>query len=136
LKSNILRKYGLLLAELRAYDPVLDGKGGFPMRGGKLTKPGGHFQKIKDLQQGIKNDLARYNKECRDKDNGDGGTWSAIPRSIDVDANRPVSPPVIPSAPTLNSLVGVGAAALIGIGLLLAPEITIPALVLGGLTTR
>jgi uncharacterized protein RhaS with RHS repeats len=88
LKRNILRKYGLLLAELRAYDPVLDGKGGFPMRGGKLTKPGGHFQEINDLRQDIKNDIARYNKECRDKDDGSGGLWASILRSIDADANR------------------------------------------------
>jgi len=136
LKRNILRKYGLLLAELRAYDPVLDGKGGFPMRGGKLTKPGGHFQEINDLRQGIKNDIARYNKECRDKDDGSGGLWASIPRSIDADANRPVAPPVIPSPPNANPWVGLGAGALIGIGLLLAPEVTIPTLVFGGLAAQ
>lgn len=104
LKKSILRKFALLLHELRKYDPVLDGRGGFPMGGGRLTKPGGHYQEINDLRRGIKNDIDKYNRECKDKDDGNGGTMSPIPRSIYEAANRPVAPPVIvppPSPPVL-----------------------------------
>ena len=31
------------------YDPIADAKSGFPMAGGKLTSPGGHYQEIRDL---------------------------------------------------------------------------------------
>nr|WP_246867780.1 RHS repeat-associated core domain-containing protein [Rhizobacter sp. SG703] len=132
LKRGILRKYALLLAELRAYDPVLDGRGGFPMRGGKLTKPGGHYQEINDLRQGIKNDIDKYNTQCKDRDDGDGGAWAAIPRSIDRDANRPVAEPVIQPPPNTTPFwLGVGAIG-IGIGVVTAPQIVVPALTLGG----
>jgi hypothetical protein len=41
------------------YDPVADGRGGFPMRWGRgLTSPGGHYTEINNLQRGLKNDMA------------------------------------------------------------------------------
>lgn len=108
LRKNIYEKGDKLLKELRKYDPVADGKGGFLTFGGRLTKPGGHFKEIQDLQRGIKNDITEYNKDCKDKDDGDGGTWGPAPRSIDEMANRPVAPPVIaaPSAPMSASTAG------------------------------
>ena len=94
LKADIFRKFSLLLNELRKYDPIADAKGGFLMKYGR-TKPGGHYQEIKDLQRGLKNDLDKYNRECRDRDNGDGGMFAPIARSIDEAANRSVEPPPI-----------------------------------------
>ncbi|MBI3560334.1 MAG: RHS domain-containing protein [Gammaproteobacteria bacterium] len=98
LLADIIRKYALLHAELLKYDPVLDGRGGFPMRGGKITKPGGHYQEIQDLQRGIKNDITRYKEEC--SNNGGPGVPPSVPRYIDDAANRPVAPPVIPAPAT------------------------------------
>jgi hypothetical protein len=63
LRSRIMTKVTLLMTELNKYNPVLDGIGGFPMKGGGFTKPGGHFEEISNLQQGIKNDIAIYNKK-------------------------------------------------------------------------
>jgi RHS repeat-associated protein len=101
LKADILRKFALLVAELRKYDPIADGKGGFPMRWGTgLTKPGGHFEEITNLQQGLKDDLRKYNNKCRDRDNGDGGMFPPIARSIDEAASRPVEPPQTSNGPS------------------------------------
>jgi uncharacterized protein RhaS with RHS repeats len=98
LRDDIYRKYQLLQDELNAYNPILDGQGGFPMPyGSGSTKPGGHYHEITDLQRGLKQDLQRYNQRCRcDKD--DGGN-PPIPRSADAPANTPVPPPVYPFAP-------------------------------------
>lgn len=93
LRADIFRKFSLLLNELRKYDPVGDAGGGFLTWGGRLTKPGGHYQEIRDLQRGLKNDIERYNRECKDRDNGGGGTFYPIARSIDEAANRPVPVP-------------------------------------------
>jgi RHS repeat-associated protein len=136
LKRRILLKYALLLAELRAYDPVLDGRGGFPMRGGKLTKPGGHYIEISDLKQGIKNDIEKNNDKCKGKDDGSGGIMPPIPRSIDRDANRPVDPPIIQPPPNTTPFwVGVGGLA-VAAGIAIAPPVTLPALILTGLATN
>ena len=94
LRGDIFRKFNLLLKELRKYDPVADAKGGFgmPWSSGK-TKPGGHYQEIKDLQRGLKNDIEKYNRKCKDRDNGDGGTFMPIARDIDQAANRSIPMP-------------------------------------------
>lgn len=69
-----------LIKELRKYDPVQDAIGGHSfMVGGvlKTTRPGGHYQEIRDLQRGLKNDLEAYNRsKCYDKNpsNGDKST--------------------------------------------------------------
>jgi hypothetical protein len=92
LRADIFRKFNALLGALSKYDPVADAAGGFTFFGG-LTKPGGHYQKIRDLQRGLKNDIERYNRECKDRDNGGGGTFYPIARDIDQAANRPVPMP-------------------------------------------
>jgi hypothetical protein len=80
------------------YDPIADGKGGFPMNyGSGLTKPGGHYKEIKQLQRGLKRDLKTYNQRCRCDDNDDGNP--PITRNVDELANELVPPPFIkPSA--------------------------------------
>jgi RHS repeat-associated protein len=99
LRADIFRKFNLLLNELRKFDPVGDAKGGFNMPWGSgKTAPGGHAKEIQDLQRGLKNDIERYNRECKDRDDGGGGTFRAINRSIDEAANRP-----IPQAPGSTS---------------------------------
>lgn len=84
-RSAILSKYAKLGKELRKYDPVADAKGGFPMKWG-TTKPGGHYKEITDLQRGLKNDLTRFNAECRDTD-------VKIDRNVDRMANQPIPRP-------------------------------------------
>jgi RHS repeat-associated protein len=100
LRRDIFHKFNKLIKELRKYDPVSDGIGGFPKSGGGETVPGGHYKEIGELQRGLKRDLERYNRECKDNDDGDGGTFGAIARSIDEAANRPVPKPVIPDSST------------------------------------
>jgi len=90
-RANIMRKFGLLVKELTKYDPVADGRGGFPMRGGKTTIQGGHFTEIGNLQGGLKNDLAAYTANCR-KDNDDGNP--PIHRDVDEACNRDVPEPI------------------------------------------
>ena len=46
------------------YDPIKDAQGGFKMRGGKLTKPCGHYMELTDMQRGLKNKLEAY-RECK-----------------------------------------------------------------------
>jgi RHS repeat-associated protein len=99
LRGRIIEKANKLLQELRKYDPGQDGIGGFPTYGGNLTKPGGHYNEIADLKRGLKNDITRYNRECRCDDDEGGGGSSPIPRWIDDMANRPVPEPVIPPVP-------------------------------------
>lgn len=94
-RVNIMRKFGLLIKELTKYDPIADGKGGFPMKyGSGVTKPGGHYKEITDLQRGLKRDLALYQANCR-KDNDDGNP--PIHRSVDEACNRDVPEPVDPN---------------------------------------
>ncbi|WP_194033271.1 hypothetical protein [Shigella boydii] len=97
LRKRIFDKSAGLLHEFQKYDLVEDGKGGFPTKWGKLTVPGGHYKEMTDFQRGLNTDIAKYKKDCLDKDRCDGkGKWTAIPRSIDEMANRPIDPPVIP----------------------------------------
>jgi len=85
-RAKITIKFMKLVKELRKYSPADDAKGGFPMRGGKLTKPCGHYKEIKDLQQGLKNDHEKFTKDC-------AGTGVPLDRSIDRAANRPIERP-------------------------------------------
>ncbi len=72
LLAELARKAALLAEELAKYNPVADGKGGFPMKYGTgLTKPGGHFKEMMDLKRGIYGDLINYYKKCVCKDCGD-----------------------------------------------------------------
>lgn len=94
LRRGIYLKNALLRDELSAYDPVLDGQGGFRMAyGSGVTKPGGHYQEIRDLQRGLKKDLKKYNQRCRNDDNS---SCPPITRNVDELANSPVESPVYP----------------------------------------
>ncbi len=60
-----------------------------------------------DFQRGLNTDIAKYKKDCLDKDRCDGkGKWTAIPRSIDEMANRPIDPPVIRLQQRVQRLIG------------------------------
>jgi uncharacterized Zn-binding protein involved in type VI secretion len=85
-RGKIQGKYKKLGKELRKYVPAKDAIGGFPMRGGKLTKPCGHFIEIKDLQRGLKNDLTKFNRDC-------AGSGVALNRNVDRMASRPIVRP-------------------------------------------
>lgn len=93
LREQIYRKNGLLEDELFRYDPVKDGVGGFPMPyGSGRTRPGGHYDEIKDLQRGLKKDIKRYNQRCRCNDDDDN---PPLTRNVDAVANALVPPPFI-----------------------------------------
>jgi RHS repeat-associated protein len=95
LLAKIMLKAAALWDDLSRYDPILDGQGGFPTHGGKLTKPGGHYQEIKERQSGIKSDLANYFKHCMDPN---CPNWkNKTLRKIDEMANQSIPEPVIPS---------------------------------------
>lgn len=142
LRGQIFRKTADLLDDLRRYDPVEDGKGGFPKHGGGVTKPGGHFDEIIQRKQGLRKDITRYLKECIKCDDDQGPKGGPIPRWIDEMISRPIPLPVYPSPNPIIYVPGsdgfwegvgtggliIGGGAVIGIGIIVAPEITIPVL--------
>ena len=91
LRAQIFSKSASLLKQLAKYDPIADGRGGWQSSGGRTTAPGGHYDRIIQLQQGLKNDIAEYKRLC--SNNGD---WPNVPRSIDETANQSVTEPIIP----------------------------------------
>ena len=102
LRWQIINKGNMLLFELAKYDPKADAQGGFPMKWGSgRTKPGGHYNKINELQAGIKSDITRYIQECI-KDNNDGNP--PIPRYVDALCNRPVPEPALGNQPAISDL--------------------------------
>jgi RHS repeat-associated protein len=75
LRKQIFAKAATLVFQLGEYDPVKDGQGGFAMLWGSgTTTPGGHYQKINNLQQGLKNDIAEYKRLC-----SNNGGWPPVP---------------------------------------------------------
>jgi RHS repeat-associated protein len=76
-----IQAMGTALAnEIAKYNPVADGMGGWPMAGGRLTKPGGHYMEMGGYAAGIATRAAQYYKDC-----GDSGTpsigqcvWGAV----------------------------------------------------------
>lgn len=69
------------------------------MRGGELSKPGGHYTEMTQYQRGLKNDITEYKRDCVGKDRCDGkGSWEPIGRSVDEMSNRPIVPPIFPPA--------------------------------------
>lgn len=64
--DNMRGKNRKLKAELEKYDPISDANGGhvyrLPTGEMKVTRPGGHYQEIRDLQRGLKGDMERYNQ--------------------------------------------------------------------------
>lgn len=85
-RAEIYEKRQKLRKEIRKYDPVEDAKGGFTMRGGKKTKPGGHYEEMRHLQRGLRNDLQRFNNECRD-------SGIKLDKDVNKEANREIQPP-------------------------------------------
>ena len=81
-------------------------------------------------------------RECMKCDDDDGPKGGAIPRWIDEMVSRPIPPPVYPRANPLAYVPGsdglwqgigtgsliIGGGAAIAVGIIIAPEITIPVL--------
>ena len=64
--ENMREKINKFVNEMKKYDAVSDAVGGHSyMLNGvlKTTVPGGHYQEIRDLQRGLKNELEKYNKK-------------------------------------------------------------------------
>lgn len=85
-----------LIKELRKYDPVQDAIGGHTfMAGGvlRITRPGGHYQEIRDLQRGLKNNLHAYHRsQCYDK-NPSNGDKSVRDQAQDLSSRNIEVPP-------------------------------------------
>ena len=81
LALEIVTQAGKLAKEWAKYDPVADGKGGFPIPGRyrevggrsypQRTKPGGHFKEMMDLKRGLWNRLNDFKRDCWDDDDCD-----------------------------------------------------------------
>ncbi len=95
--------------------------------GSGVTKPGGHFIEIGNLQRGLANDIAEYNRlRCDEDDPGSPG-FGAIAEDVLDAATQPVPPPRPPqpaqmqapssSSSSLLSSVALALAALLGIAL-------------------
>jgi RHS repeat-associated protein len=92
LREKIYEKNELLRQEIKKYDPIKDAQGGWVMKWGSgVTRPGGHYQEIRDLQRGLKSDLETYNKHC--KCDGSDGDNLSISRNVDELANRYIPKP-------------------------------------------
>src|ERR1700680_3119685 len=92
-RADILSQYAKLGTELRKYDPAADAIGGFPMRGGALTTPCGHYKKITDFQRGLRRRLREFNKTC-------AGSGVRIDKNVDRMANATIETP--PGCPEIN----------------------------------
>jgi hypothetical protein len=88
LRNEINKKNKALGKELRKYDPAKDAKGGhtIPRSGGKKTKPCGHYIEMRQLQKGMRNDLKKFNEECRD-------SGIKIDKRVNDQANREIAVP-------------------------------------------
>lgn len=76
------------------YDPLTDYYGGFPKRYPPYTtKPLGHYNKLLELQQGLNNDIAEYNRLHCDEDDDDGPGFGQVPWQALVDATRIIDIP-------------------------------------------
>ncbi|MCD4779486.1 MAG: hypothetical protein K8S27_02905, partial [Candidatus Omnitrophica bacterium] len=100
--KSIYVQAGKLYAEIKKYDPLADGKGGFPMGGGKLTKPGGHYKEIKNFQKGLKNRLGDFVKrcidDCDDDDDDDQIDKPTYPKWADQLSNVSIPEPIYDSS--------------------------------------
>ena len=74
--NHLIREF---LKEWKKYDPDADARGGFPMSGGRTTKPFGHWQEMKQLQNGMRNRANEYDRNCNDRNDGRGGRGGMFP---------------------------------------------------------
>ncbi len=112
LLGDISRIYALLMAEIAKYDPVKDGRGGWPKFGGGVTQPGGHYGEIQDLQRGLQNRLNDYRQKCKNDPPPPGNInrapWIPVPKPVfprpapPRRLPRPVAPIIVTPAPGLS----------------------------------
>ena len=106
LLADIFRKGANIILMISKYSPVKDGMGGWPTVGGKLTKPGGHYQKITEAQDGLRADIDTYDRVCRD--GGGGGGMSGIPTDILDAATKSLPKPIISNMPEFIPIPPIG----------------------------
>jgi hypothetical protein len=95
------KKNRKLKEEMDKYDPVEDAKGGhkYWARGvERITKPGGHYQEIRELQRGLKNDLMIFNEEECAKSGRQNAksTRDAAQKNVNREIKPPPRIPFIP----------------------------------------
>lgn len=139
LMADMAKKAANLALNIGKYDPVEDGKGGWPMPWGTgKTKPGGHYEKIMDLKRGLYKDYRTYYEKCFCKDCPDDPPPQEYYDLLNQHVPVPVYPPGylvgIPGSDEFWDKIGIGAGvigggAVVGIGLITAPEIVIPGLI-------
>lgn len=91
--------FPLIYDRPKKYNPVLDGRGGFPYAHG-VTKPGGHYTEIKNLQKGVKNKLSKWSDVCKDDNNPPCSP--PYPSWADELSNKYIPEPVYPQSPPLS----------------------------------
>jgi hypothetical protein len=89
LLASIVQKAAKLKDQLAKYNPSTDGKGGYPMPGGGVTKPGGHYFELQNLIRGLRKDISKYLKDC-----GGGGN-PPVPREVFEAVSTKVPLPII-----------------------------------------
>jgi hypothetical protein len=105
LRNAIIRKTGYLLDDLFRYDPISDGRGGHTTHGGKLTRPGGHHNEIKERQRGLVRDISRYLKKCTTNCD-DGPPPPPLPEWVEEAATRSIPSVVYPAIPQGPVIMG------------------------------
>ena len=143
--SDMAIKSGKLVKEIAKYDPTEDGKGEHKMKWGSgKTRPGGHYKEIMDLKRGIFNDYNKFLKECGCDDDPDDRDKQDLKTLEDL-LNQNIPVPIYPNS-WLNNIPGndefwnnvgigagvIGAGATVGVGIILAPGITLPVIIRGG----
>ena len=115
LQQEVQKLVDALNHELKKYDPVLDGRGGFPFRHGNVegvTKRGGHYKEIKNLQKAIKNRLEKWKDICS------GGPPSCPPIIYPIWAdqlsNQHIAEPVYNNSNQTVPIIGVDGGGLWG----------------------
>ena len=94
-----------LLKELAKYDPIGDATGNFPVWrlgsikiGGvevplKTTQPGGHYRKIRDIQNALRSKLFQFYRDCFRDCDGDDDPNDRVPKNVPELARRPIPVP-------------------------------------------
>ncbi len=69
------------LKEWAKYDPEQDAVGGIKHKWG-VTQPFGHWKKLKDIQNTMKNAISNYDRHCNDRNDNRGGRGGPLPVGV------------------------------------------------------
>jgi len=96
IKAQIEHRMREFDEEMAKYNPVSDFYGGhtYVRKDGfvGLTKPGGHYNKLQDLQKGLRNKIREWEKQCKN-DRFGGPPVVPLPEGARARSNRVIDPP-------------------------------------------